>query len=85
MALLSAADRTGTCADYMRDVSAVREQLAGVTKADLLAAVNAVDQWIDDNSASFNSAIPQPARSALTTQQKADLFLRVLRRRVKGQ
>lgn len=85
MALLSSGDRLSTSADFMRDASALREALNGVTKADLLAAVNAVDQWIDDNSASFNSSMPQPARSALTAQQKSDLFLRVLRRRVKGQ
>ena len=84
MAVLSAGDRQAVNADYQRDVSSERGQFNGLTKADLLAAVAAIDQWIEDNTTSFNQAIPLPARTALTTVQKSELFLRVLKRRVKG-
>jgi hypothetical protein len=49
--------------------------------AELRAAVDAIDQWIDDNASSFNSSIPQPARSSLTAKQKARLLVWVVRRR----
>lgn len=52
-----------------------------LTFEDLLAAVNATDDWIVANSASFNAALPQPARGVLTARQKAWLFSLVLRRR----
>lgn len=40
-------------------------------KADVRAAVNAADDWIDTNAAGFNTALPQPFRGAATTAQKA--------------
>ena len=52
-----------------------------VTKPDIQAAVNAVDQWIEDNAASFNAALPLPARTALNARQKARLLVEVVRRR----
>ena len=85
MAVLPDADRVKVWASFMDELSAARERVGALTKADLRAAVNAVDDWIDANSAAFNSAIPQPARAELTNQQKLSLFLRVLRRRVKGE
>lgn len=80
MAVLSDNDRATLWAALMREISATG-QTVSITKPDLRAAVNAADQWADDNAASFNSAIPQPARSALTAQQKARLLLFVIRRR----
>lgn len=84
MAALSSNDRQAVSADFQRDKSAARETVAGVTKADLLAAVAGIDDWIDASAATLNAAIPQPARAALTSQQKLDLFLRVAQRRVRG-
>lgn len=84
MAVLTEAILADVRAVFMRDKSALREVLATVTKADLLAAVAAMDAWIDANMAVFNAAIPEPARSALTAQQKVELFMAVLIRRVKG-
>jgi hypothetical protein len=52
------------------------------TKADLLAAVAATDDWIEANLASFNQALPQPFRAAATTEQKAEIFAYVLWRRI---
>ena len=84
MAALPDPDRIACMADFCRERSAIRDILSGLVKADLRAAVNAIDDWIDANTAAFNAALPQPARGALTASQKQELFLRVLHRRVKG-
>jgi hypothetical protein len=52
-----------------------------ITKSQLRAAIDATDDWIEANAASYNSAIPQPARGALSTKQKARLFMMVASRR----
>jgi hypothetical protein len=65
MAVLSDTDRAALWAEFMRDQSASRTPM-GLTKADLRAAVDAADAWADSNAASFNTALPQPARNALT-------------------
>jgi len=51
-------------------------------KADLRAAVDATDAWIDDNAASYNSALPQPFRGAASEGQKTLLFCAVAAMRV---
>ena len=84
MAVLSNADRAAATADFQRDKSDARESFASLTKPDLRAAVNSIDDWCDLNAVALNLAIPLPARAALTAQQKLDLFLRVVQRRVKG-
>jgi hypothetical protein len=80
MAVLSAEDREALFGLFCSDVSSEHAPLS-ITKADLRAAVNAIDQWTEDNQASFNLAIPQPARGALTIKQKVRLLYYVLRRR----
>jgi hypothetical protein len=42
--------------------------------SDLLAAINATDTWIDDNTSAYNSTLPAAAQSGLSTKQKALLF-----------
>lgn len=84
MAVLSAGDRAEISAEYQREISMVRESL-GLTKADLLAAVNALDDFFNANATAVNNAIPQPARGALTSAQKARLLVFVIRQRyIKG-
>lgn len=80
MAVLPDADRAALWADFMRDRSAARDAL-GLTKADLRAAVNALDDFLHNNAAAVNSAIPLPARTALTTAQKALLLQYVVSKR----
>jgi hypothetical protein len=53
-------------------------------KADLRAAVNAMDAWMDGNAAAINQAIPQPARSAMTARQKSLLLTAVVRARLRA-
>lgn len=58
-----------------------------VTKAELKAAVDATDDWIEAAqgaglpSLGFNSTLPLPFRSAANTQQKTVLFCMVAMRR----
>jgi hypothetical protein len=66
---------------FMSDHSATRTNIP-ISKADIRAAINAVDDWCDTNAASFNTAIPQPARGALSSTQKALLLSYVALRRV---
>jgi hypothetical protein len=80
MALLSDQNRIGVWARLMR-----MEEIGGLqlAKPELRAAVDAIDDWLDANSAAMNAAIPQPARGALTTKQKAALLMLVIAERYK--
>lgn len=84
MAVLPDADRKTVWGQFMRQ-ERITAQLAaavtGLTKAELRAAVDAVDQWVSDNSSAFNTAIPQPARGALTAAQKAALLVYIVLQR----
>lgn len=48
---------------------------------DIRAAVDAIDNWLEANRASFNSAIPIPAKSGLTLKQKMKLLMLVVSKR----
>jgi hypothetical protein len=80
MAILTEEERQKLCGDYQGASSNIWE-LLGVTKAQMRAAVDATDDWIEANQASFNSALPLPARTALTSKQKVRLFLSVAQMR----
>ncbi len=80
MAALSAAERRGIWANFIRQASADRQDL-GLTKAQLRAAVDAADQWVEDNAGAYNSALPVAARTALTTAQKTRLLFFVASKR----
>ena len=74
---LSGNDRFDIWARLMRR----DESFGTLTKADLRAAVDATDDWVEDNKAAFSAAIPLPARSELTARQKALLFMAVAARK----
>lgn len=81
MAVMLDADRAALHAEIMRGLIPV----VGLTKTQLRAAVDAVDQWCSDNAAAFNTALPVAARNSLTTSQKARLLALVaLKRYDKG-
>ncbi len=77
MALLSNSIKQDIWAKFMRALSDRRDTIGGLNKSDLRAAVDATDQWINDNAASFNTALPLEARSAMSARQKAWLFMLV--------
>lgn len=80
MAVLPDADRFDLWAELMRAISDAHEPVA-ITKADLRAALNAADAWAEANATAYNTALPQPARGALTAAQKARILMLVVRRR----
>ena len=82
MAVLADADRQDLQKEFCSDLSNSRT-VFNLLKPDLRAAINAIDNWIVANQASFNAAIPQPARATLTVDQKTELFMRVMARRFK--
>lgn len=75
---MDATNRLRTWAQVMRNWPG---SITGVTKAELRAAVDATDDWIEANQASFNTALPQPFRGAASTPQKTFLFCYVAMRR----
>lgn len=82
MALLTSEQRRQLWAQFMSDVSAREEVFGNLLKADLRAAVDGIDQWIEDNQASLNQAIPLPARTELTAKQKFDIFKLIVHERL---
>lgn len=77
MAALATQDRFDLWADFMRR----NAESITISKPDLRAAVDAIDNWVESNKTAFNAAIPQPARAALTAPQKAALFMYVVGKR----
>lgn len=74
---LDATGRARLLAQWMRSNTAP----VPVDKPALIAAIAAIDEWIDANQSSFNASLPQPFRGSATTAMKADLFAFVLWRR----
>jgi hypothetical protein len=69
--------RRRVMAQWMRD----NRSPVAFTKAELAAALAAIDEWIDANMASLNTALPAGFRTQATAAQKIDLFCDILRRR----
>ena len=80
MAVLPDLDRISVWADLMRKYSDDHLSI-GIVKDDLRAAVDALDQYLSDNAATINAALPLPARTSLTQQQKAILLMYVVEKR----
>jgi hypothetical protein len=78
MAALSDQDRFDTWAEFMRrtDLGVI-----AISKSDLRAAVDALDQYFSDNAASINNTLPAAAKAGLTTTQKAILLMVVISKR----
>ncbi len=76
MAVLPDADRQRVWRSLMRlaDFGGV----PNVLKADLKAAVDAADGWVDSNATSYNSALPIAFRNNASAAQKALLLVLVV-------
>lgn len=68
MAVLSDAGRQAI-RDYL-----MRRFGYALTKADVRAAIDATDAWIDGNAAAYNAALPAAAQAGLTASEKTILF-----------
>lgn len=82
MAVLTNNARRELWRAFMQQVSAQQQAVGPITKADLRAAVDALDDFLNTNASAINQAIPQPARSALTVPQKTRLLVYVVERRL---
>ena len=78
MALMGETDRARTAAQINRD----NLTACSFSKVDVRAAVDATDQWIEDNTASWNSSLPTGFSTTASAAQKAWLFAYVLMRRI---
>ena len=80
MPVLPEPRRQAAWAELMQTWSSDRRP-CDLSKADLRAALDAIDDWANGNAASYNAALPVPARSRLTPGQKAELLHLVVRER----
>lgn len=78
MSVLTELDRVRVWERIMREN---RDTWGGVTRQQIKAAVDALDAWLEANKSGANAALPEPARSELTTTQKAQLLAFVIDRR----
>ncbi len=81
MATLSTEDRTRVSCGLQRYWSRMFERQS-LSKAELQAAIDAIDTWIDANAGAFNAALPAAARTGLTLAQKTLMFCVVASMRV---
>lgn len=56
---------------YIQTAYTQMGDIATLTTADIKAAAQALDTWLDDNAATINSILPQPFRGTATPGQKA--------------
>ena len=85
MASLTNVDRGKITTGLMRYWSRYFVLVSGLSKTDLKDTVDAVDNWIEDNQGSFNSALPTAAKNNLTAEQKTLMFCIVAAFRVSKQ
>lgn len=67
MAVLTDTQRAEVTAAFMQQALGP----LSILKAEIRAAVDGLDSWYDANAPAANQAIPQPARGALTLEDKA--------------
>ena len=81
MAVLPEGPRQAAYVAFVDAICSAREEFGIISKDEIRAALDAIDDWVSTNQASFNSALPLPARTVLTTQQKARLLSFVVDKR----
>ena len=74
MAPLSEQDRNRLSNGLQYYWSNLRETVHGMVKADIRAAVDYTDTWIENNQASYVSGLPEPFKSNSTALQKTIVF-----------
>jgi hypothetical protein len=81
MAILSDSDRQLVARDWVRKIFVELANTANMSHTNIKAAVDAADQWADDNATAFNNALPVPFRTTATTAQKTLLLSYVILKR----
>jgi len=79
---LSAGDKEKVGRGLMRFWSSNNTEIAGLVKADFATTITAVDDWLDTNLSSLNTAIPTVAQDNLNSTQKTLLLCSVASMRV---
>jgi len=74
MTTLPTADRTKVFRGIMRYWSQERSTISGINKSDLQSAIDATDNWIDQNQADYVASLPATFRNNSTPAQKILLF-----------
>ncbi len=77
MAVLTEEERVDSWARWMQD----NAEDTPFIKQELRSALDATDDWIEANQASFVAALPAPFRTQSTTAQKVQLFTYVTAKR----
>lgn len=73
MAVLTEQERQEVWVGTMNMFSRSRQSL-NITKSELRATIDGLDNYIETNQSAINSAIPQPARAELSSSAKAEIF-----------
>lgn len=77
MTVLDSTQRTAVRDFFMRE----KVGPDGVNKTQLAEVVAAVDQWVEDNTTSYNNAIPQPQRGNMSATHKTLVLCYVVMKR----
>ena len=77
MAVLSDTDRARISAGLMRSPD-LFGAVPNILKQDLLAAVDAADDWVNANTASYVAGLPEPFKTRSNTNQKSLLLIAVI-------
>lgn len=78
MAVMGETERARVTAQILRDINTS----CSYSKSAVRDAVDYTDQWIEDNTASWNSGLPNGFRTTASAAQKSFLFAYVLMRRI---
>jgi len=81
MAVMDATDRAQAWINIMRTLRTEVDLSDSSVRDAILAAVADVDDWVDDNQASYVAALPEPFKSTSTPRQKAAVLALVLHER----
>lgn len=81
MAAMSNADRITAARNWVQRIFVEAGQTANMDGPAIKAAVDAVDDWVDANQTSFNTALPEPFKSTANLAQKSLLLAYVVMRR----
>lgn len=82
MALLTRLERKKIASPWVRKTIAELGQSQTLDVTNITDAVQATDDWIDDNQASYVAALPEPFKTATDAQAKTLLFAYTLMKRV---
>ncbi len=74
MAIMTEQQRTETMRTWVNKEFVEKQMLANLDTVEIKAAVDTTDTWIDNNEASFNTALPEPFKSTATAEQKTLMF-----------